>query len=191
MIHNAHPNANYFETTRMNSQSVNVYYTSITSVNLPNPNVNSMYEPQEQIPLTNLYSYNPLVQSSFHQSKMSASSMPIAQQTFFPNTSGSFVYQPIFPTNVGLLNPPTVTSPPTSYYVTHLSNAQPFSSGETTIYVGNPNAVDATIYSKPLMAPYTSEKKQPGPLTSSGSKPITNQDLAEILTLNQKGPLMS
>ena len=39
------------------------------------------------------------------------------------------------------------------------------------------------------MAPYTSENKQCGPVTSSGSKPITNQDLAEILTLKQKGPL--
>ena len=39
------------------------------------------------------------------------------------------------------------------------------------------------------MAPYTSENKQYGPFTSSGSKPITNQDLAEILTLSQKGPL--
>ena len=39
------------------------------------------------------------------------------------------------------------------------------------------------------MTPHTSENKQSGPFTSSGSKPITNQDLAEILTLSQKGPL--
>ena len=39
------------------------------------------------------------------------------------------------------------------------------------------------------MAPYTNENKQYGLITSSGSKPITNQDLAEILTLSQKGPL--
>ena len=39
------------------------------------------------------------------------------------------------------------------------------------------------------MAPYTNENKQYGPITSSDSKPITNQDLAEILTLSQKGPL--
>ena len=39
------------------------------------------------------------------------------------------------------------------------------------------------------MAPYTNENKQYGPFMSSGSKPITNQDLAEILTLSQKGPL--
>ena len=150
MIHNSHPNANYFETTSMNSQSVNVPCTSNTSVNLPNPNVNSLNEPQEQLPFTNLYSYNPLVQSSFHQSNMSTSSMPIAQQTFFPKYFCKFCVPTNFPTNVGLLNPPTVTSPPTSFYVTQLSNAQPFSSGGTNIYVGNRNAVDATIYSKPL-----------------------------------------
>ena len=40
------------------------------------------------------------------------------------------------------------------------------------------------------MAPYTTiENKQSGPFTSSGSEPIANQDLAEILTLSQKGPL--
>ena len=39
------------------------------------------------------------------------------------------------------------------------------------------------------MAPYTNENKQYGPFTSSSSKPITNQDLAEILSLSQKGPL--
>ena len=39
------------------------------------------------------------------------------------------------------------------------------------------------------MAPYTSENKQSGPITSSGSKSITNQDLADILTLRQNGPL--
>ena len=39
------------------------------------------------------------------------------------------------------------------------------------------------------MAPYTNENKQYGPFTSSSSKPITNQDLAEILTLSQKGTL--
>ena len=53
----------------------------------------------------------------------------------------------------------------------------------------SPNAVDAAIYSKPLMAPYTSENKQSRPFTSSGSKPITNQHLAKILTLSQKSPL--
>ena len=115
--------------------------------------------------------------------------MPIAQQTFFTNTSASFVYQPLLPTNVGPLNPSTVTFPPYSIYVTQRSIDQPFSSGRTTFYVGNPNAVDAAIYSKQLMAPYTSENKQSGPFTSPGSKPITNQDLAKILTLSQKGPL--
>ena len=115
--------------------------------------------------------------------------MPIAQQTFFPNTSASFMYQQLLPTNVGPLNPPTVTFPPNSYYVTQPSNVQPFSSGAITFYVGNPNAVDAAIYSKPLMAPYTSQNKRSGLFTSSGSKPITNQDLAEILTMSQKGPL--
>ena len=71
-----------------------------------------------------------------------------------------------------------------------MSNVQPFSSGGTNFYVGDPNAaVDAAIHSKPLMAPYKNENKQYGPFTSSGSKPITNQDLAEILTLSQKGPL--
>ena len=39
------------------------------------------------------------------------------------------------------------------------------------------------------MAPYTRENKQSGPITSSGNKSITNQDLAEILTLSQKCPL--
>ena len=39
------------------------------------------------------------------------------------------------------------------------------------------------------MVPYTSENKQNGPITSSGSKPITDQGLAEILTPSQKGPL--
>ena len=51
------------------------------------------------------------------------------------------------------------------------------------------NLIQSAIYSKPLMVPYTNENKQYGPFTSSGSKPITNQDLAEILTLSQKGPL--
>ena len=99
--------------------------------------------------------------------------MPIAQQTFSPNTSASFVNQPLLPTNNGPLNPPTVTFPPNSYYVTQPSNVQPFSSGGTTFYVGNPNAVDATIYSKPLMAVYTSQNKQSGPFMSLGSKLIT------------------
>ena len=94
------------------------------------------------------------------------------------------------PTNVGPLNPPTVTFSPNSYYVTHPSNVQPFSSGVTTFHVGDPNAaVDAAIYSKLLMAPYTNENKQNGPFTSSSSKPIIKQDPAEILTLSQKGPL--
>ena len=39
------------------------------------------------------------------------------------------------------------------------------------------------------MAPYTKQNKQYDPITSSGSKPITNQDLAAILTLSQKDPL--
>ena len=39
------------------------------------------------------------------------------------------------------------------------------------------------------MAPYTNECKQSGPITSSSSKPIFNEDLAEVLTLSQKGPL--
>ena len=115
--------------------------------------------------------------------------MPIAQQTFSPSNSANFVYQPLLPTNVGPLNPPTVTFSPNSYYVTQPSNVQPFSSGGTIFYVGDPKALDAAIYSKPLMAPYTNENKQYGPIMSSGSKPITNQDLAEILTLSQKGSL--
>ena len=69
------------------------------------------------------------------------------------------------------------------------SNVQPFSSGRTTFYVGNPNAADAATYSNSPMASLTSENKQSGPIASSGSKPMTNQDLAEILTLSQKGPL--
>ena len=190
MINNSHPFADYFETTCINSQSVNVPHTSNTSVRLPNPKLNSTYESQEQLPLTNLYNYNPLMQSSFHHSNIPTSSMPIAQQTnFFPSNSASFVYQPLLPTNVGPLNPPSVTFSPNSYYVTQPSNVQPFSSGGTTFYVGDPKALDAAIYSKPLMAPYTNENKQYGPFTSSNSKPITNQDLAEILTLSQKGPL--
>ena len=82
MINNSHPNANYFETTCINSQSVNVPHTSNLSVSLPHPNVNSTYEPQEQLPLTNLYNYNPLMQSSFHHSNIPTSSMPIAQHLF-------------------------------------------------------------------------------------------------------------
>ena len=189
MINNSHPFADYFETTCINSQNVNVPHTSNTSVSLPNPKLNSTYEPQEQLPLTNLYNYNPLMQSSFHHCNIPTSSMPIAQQTFLPSNSANFVYQPLLPTNVGPLNPPTVTFSPNSYYVTQPSNVQPFSSGGTTFYVGDPKALDAAIYSKPLMAPYTNENKQYGPFTSSNSKPITNQDLAEILTLSQKGPL--
>ena len=183
MINNSHPFADYFETTCINSQRVNVPHTSNTNVSLPNPNVNSTYEPQEQLPLTNLYNYNPLMQSSFHHSYIPTSSI------FFPSNSANFVYQPLLPTNVGPLNPPTVTFSPNSYYVTQPSNVQPFSSGGTTFYVGDPKALDAAIYSKPLMAPYTNEKKQYGQFTSSGCKPITNQDLAEILTLSQKGTL--
>ena len=159
MINSSHPFANYFETTCINSQSVNVPHTSNTSVSLPNPNVNSMYEPQEQLPLTNLYNYNSLMHSSFHRSNIPTSSMLIAQQTFFPSNSANFVYQPLLPTNVGPLNPPTVTFSPKSYYVTQSSNVQPFSSGGTTFYVGDPKALDAAIYSKPLMAPYTNENK--------------------------------
>ena len=189
IIHSSHPNANYFETKCIYSQSVNVPHTSNKSVSLPNPNVHSTYEPQEQLLFTILYSYNPLMQSSFHHSNILTSSMPIAQQTVFPNTSASFVYQPLLPTNFGPLNTPTVIFPLNSYYVTQPSNVEPFSSGVTTFYVGNPNAIDASIYLKPLMAPYASEKKQSGPFMSSCSKPITNQDLAEILTLSQKDPL--
>ena len=189
MIKNSHPFANYFETTCINSQSVNVPHTSITSVSLPNSNVNSTYEPQEQLLLTNLCNYNPLMKSSFHHSNIPTSSMPIAQHTFFPSNSANFVYQPLLPTNVGPLNPPTVTFSPNSYYVTQPSNVQPFSSGGTLFYVGDPKALDAAIYSKPLMAPLTNENKQYGPVTSSGSKLVTNQDLAEILTLSKKGPL--
>ena len=115
--------------------------------------------------------------------------MPIAQQTFFPNNSANFVYQPLLPTNIGPLNPSTVTFAPNSNYVTQTLIVHPFSSGGTTFYVSNPNAVDAAINSKQLMAPYTKENKQSGPITSSGSKSITNKDLAEILALSQKGPL--
>ena len=61
MIHNSQPNANYFETTCINSQSVNVPHTSNTSVSLPNSNVNTTYESQEPLPLTKLHSYNPLM----------------------------------------------------------------------------------------------------------------------------------
>ena len=109
MINNSRPFADYFETTCINSQSVNVPHTSNTSVRLPNPKLNSTYEPQEQLPSTKLYNYNPLMQSSFHHSNIPTSSMPIAQQTFFPSNSANFVYQPLLPTNVGPLNPPTVT----------------------------------------------------------------------------------
>ena len=66
MINNSQPSANYFETTCINSQSVNVPHTSNTSASLPNPNINSTYEPQEQLLLTNLYNYNPLMQSFLH-----------------------------------------------------------------------------------------------------------------------------
>ena len=41
--------------------------------------------------------------------------MPIAQQTFYPSYSTNFVYQPLLPTNVGPLNPPTVTFSPNSF----------------------------------------------------------------------------
>ena len=168
---------------------VNVPHTSNTSVSSPNPNVNSTHEPQEQLRLTNLYSCNPLIQSTFHQSNITTNSMLIAQQIFFPNFSASFVYQPLLPTNVGPLNPSTVTFAVNSNYVTHPSKVQQFSSRGTTFYVGNPNAVDTPIYLKQLMAPYTRENKPSGTITSSGSKPIINQDLAEILTLSQKGRL--
>ena len=95
MINDSHPFATShpFETTCINSQSVNVPHTSNTSVGLTNPNVNSTYEPQEQLLLTNLYNYNPLIQSSFHHSNIAPSSMAIAPQTFFPNSSAKFVYQ--------------------------------------------------------------------------------------------------
>ena len=106
--------------------------------------------------------------------------MPIAQQTSFPITSACFVYKTLLPTKVGPLNPPTATFPPISCYVTQPSIVQPFSRGGTIFYVGIPNAADAAIYSKPLMAPSTSENKQIGPITYSGG---------EILTLSQKGLL--
>ena len=51
------------------------------------------------------------MQSSFHHSNIPTSSMPIAQQTFFPSNSGNFVYQPLLPINVGRLNRPTVIFP--------------------------------------------------------------------------------
>ena len=73
MIHNSHANAIYFEKTYANSQCVNVPDRSDTSVSLPNPNVNSTYEPQEQLPLTNLNSYNRLMQNTFHQSNIRTS----------------------------------------------------------------------------------------------------------------------
>ena len=56
-------------------------------------------------------------------------------------------------------------------------------------YVGNPNAIDTATYSKLLMAPYTIKCKQSGPIMSWSSKPITDQDLAETLTLSQKDRL--
>ena len=189
MIHNCQPNANYFETTCINSESDNVPHTANTRVSLPNPNLNSTYEPQEQLPLTNLYSYNPLMQSNFHQSFSRRAQCPLLNK-LFPNTSASFVYQPLLSTKIGPPNPPTVTFTSNSHYVTQPSNVQQFFSGGAIFYVGTPNAVNAAIYSKPLMAPYTSENKQSGLFTSSDSKPITNQDLAEILTLSQKGPLL-
>ena len=148
MINNSQPSANYFETTCINSQSVNVRHTSNKSVSLPNPSVNNTYEPQEQLPLDKLYSYNSFMHSSFHQSNIPTSSMPIAQQTFVPNTSASFVYQQLLATNVGPLNLSTVVSAPNSNNVTQPSNVQPFSSEGTIFYVGNPNAIDTAIYSK-------------------------------------------
>ena len=92
MIHNSQPS--YFETTCINSQSVNVPHTSNTSVSLPNINVKSTYEPQEQQLLTNLYNYEP-TNLCFHHSNIPTTSMPIAQQNFFTNKSANFVYQPI------------------------------------------------------------------------------------------------
>ena len=111
MINNSYPNANYLETTCTNSQSVNVPHTSNTSFRLPNPNVNRTHESQWQLLLNNLYSYNPLMQSSFYQSNIPTSSMHFAQQTIFPITSASFVYQPLLLTNIGPLNRPKVTFP--------------------------------------------------------------------------------
>ena len=49
MIHNYQQSTNYCETTCINPKSVNVPRTSNTSVSLPNPKVNSKYEPQEQL----------------------------------------------------------------------------------------------------------------------------------------------
>ena len=97
MIHNSHANAIFFEKTDANSQSVNVPHRSDTSVSLPNPNVNSTYEPQKQLILTNLNNYNRLMQNNFHQCNIRTSSMALAQQTFSPNTSANAVYQPLYP----------------------------------------------------------------------------------------------
>ena len=124
-----------------------------------NPNVKSTYEPQKQLTLTNLYSY-----------------------------TATFVYQPLLPTNDDPLNHSTVTFP-----LAHvmLRNHRMFnrSLAEEQFYVGNPHALEATTYSKPLMMSFTNECKESVPITPLGSKPITNQALAGILTLSQKGPL--
>ena len=82
IIHNSHPNGNYFETTCINSQSVNVPHTSNTSVSLSNSSVNIIYEPHQQLPLTNRYNCNPLMQSSFHQSNIPTSSIPLLNKPF-------------------------------------------------------------------------------------------------------------
>ena len=71
-----------------------------------------------------------------------------------------------------------VTFPPTPFYDLQLSNVHPFSSGGTTLYNGNPNAIQALYDSKPLIATHTYEYKQSVPIPILGSKPITNQDLA-------------
>ena len=103
--------------------------------------------------------------------------MPIAQQTFSPIISANFGYQPLLPTNVGPLNSPTVTFSPNSYYVTQPSNVQPFSGGGTTFYVGDPNDVDAAIYSKSLVTPYTNENKQ---YVAQSRPQAVNQSLVKI-----------
>ena len=73
LINNSHSDAVYLETTCIKTQS-----TPDTSTSLPNPKLNSTYEPQEQLPVTNLYSCNPFMQNGFHQYNIPTRSMPIA-----------------------------------------------------------------------------------------------------------------
>ena len=84
--------------------------------------------------------------------------------------------QPPLHTKASSLNPWTVTFHPSSYYSTQPSIVQTFFSGGTTFYVGNPNAVVAATYSKPLMAPYKNDWK-----TLGQSRVLTvNQSLIKI-----------